>query len=143
MAFPFDVVRFNYEAMAELVALAPELRKAQKADLAEFIPGAAGWNYEGALDKLHGLAYASGLMDPFPKGFDYQGWTDKAQAYFEDPSLVASMKAGPLRQIFFYVVRGERFCSGHIFNAWRKGLLVPLLERIAKVHARKLAAATR
>ncbi|HDQ08356.1 MAG TPA: hypothetical protein ENN44_06215 [Methanoculleus sp.] len=64
----------------------------------------------------------------------WQGWTDEATAYFEQPSLLTLADTQSLRRILTVHVRIDRLMPGEIADLIHRGYMLAIFNRISEIH---------
>ena len=66
--------------------------------------------------------------------FDWPHWQEEAGKYWNTPELVEGADLETLRKLLTTHVRKDRFCEGHLLEAFRGGQITAILRRIKAIH---------
>ena len=116
--------------------------------LAEFLPKfEAAWGLEDSkyfylskqsfdlISGFHETCYRIGWI-LYP-GFRWSTWITSPEAIrlHDDPAVLEQATIEQLQKLLTYLCRQDRFCEGVLENAFKSGLLVRILRRIAALAA--------
>lgn len=62
------------------------------------------------------------------------GWMERFGAFCGDPSLLASVDLTVIRKVLTTIVRGERFCEGHVQAMFKAGLVQAAMARLEQLN---------
>ena len=70
-------------------------------------------------------------------GFDWSAWkfSPEATRLHDDPAVLEQATIEQLQKLLTYLSRQDRFCQGTLDSAFKSGLLVRILRRIAALAA--------
>ncbi len=63
------------------------------------------------------------------------GWFDRMHAFSAEPDSLASADLLTIRKVLTTIVRGERFCDGHIQGMFSNGVAQAAMARLSKLIA--------
>lgn len=69
----------------------------------------------------------------FVYAFEWPAWSDEAQRYFGDHTLLEQASLDIIRRLFFVLARQERFCEGTLLEAFQSGFVVAALRRLEQI----------
>lgn len=65
-----------------------------------------------------------------------EGWHERFAAIVDHPGLLASADLTTIRKVLTTVVRGERFCDGHIAGMFEAGVVQVAMRRLEELQGR-------
>lgn len=95
----------------------------------EVSPGVFTWRFPNYRDEVDSFMHAASR--PF--------WVDRhyldtdVETWFEEPNVIAEAGLGEIKSLLTYIVRGERFCDGHVGQLIEGGHVQRLLRRLAEL----------
>ena len=124
----------NRGAMDELLALLPffeaqECKPVESWAGGETRPGVFTWPYPNYVDEVE--RFVDVASQEFWNDYDY---VDKnVSGWFEKPGFVERADLAEIKSMLTFIMRGERFCDGHIEAMIDAGHVLRILRRLAVV----------
>jgi len=132
----------SLEQVCNLLRFLPKFEKMKPDEFAQLIREPRSSDGEYVVGRLH---YHRAVHDfeeacyenGFIHSFNWGAWTFKARQYFDDPAPV--MDAGLLTCVKLVTahIRAERFCDGHLQDAFNSGQLIAILRRLKQLSLRR------
>ncbi len=88
------------------------------------------WTPSTVVVEWHDALYERGIVDPEA---DYLSdeFGQRIEAWVKDPSSLLGAGLDTIRAVLTYIVRGERFCEGHIAEMFERGVAQAATSRLA------------
>lgn len=113
------------ERFYRLCSLLSKLQESSLGDVSEF--SYDSWSYSGSLHEFESLAYQTGFM---LGDFNWISWQDEALYLVDNPYAIADCDIFSLRKLTTAIVRAERMCSGALRDAFKKGSITAINQRL-------------
>ena len=89
----------------------------------------------GVLDDTEGALVEACYTANLVQSFDWMGWVEDNPTVAASPEFIGSADLRAIIALLTTHIRGDRFSTGHLLQAFRDGVIAEILLRLSQIHS--------